>query len=47
MAEAQDINAIKAEKLKALKLTLDKIDKSYGKGAIMKLGDLPLLLLVP
>ncbi|MBR4115096.1 MAG: recombinase RecA [Bacteroidales bacterium] len=39
MAEAQDINAIKAEKLKALKLTLDKIDKSYGKGAIMKLGD--------
>lgn len=39
MADAQDINAIKAEKLKALKLTLDKIDKSYGKGAIMKLGD--------
>ncbi len=39
MAEAQDIKAIKAEKLKALQLTLDKIDKSYGKGAIMKLGD--------
>jgi len=26
-------------KLKALKLTLDKIDKSFGKGAVMKLGD--------
>ena len=26
-------------KLKALKLTLDKIDKTYGKGAVMKLGD--------
>ncbi len=39
MAEAQDSNATKAEKLKALQLTLDKIDKSYGKGTIMKLGD--------
>jgi recombination protein RecA len=29
----------KSEKLKALQLTLDKIEKSYGKGAIMKLGD--------
>ena len=29
----------KAEKLKALQLTLDKIDKDYGKGTIMKLGD--------
>ena len=27
------------EKLKALQLTLDKIEKSYGKGTIMKLGD--------
>lgn len=39
MTEAQDSNANKAEKLKALQLTLDKIDKSYGKGTIMKLGD--------
>ncbi len=31
--------AINKEKLKALQLTLDKIEKSYGKGAIMKLGD--------
>ncbi|MCQ2975575.1 MAG: recombinase RecA [Bacteroidales bacterium] len=29
----------KLEKLKALQLTLDKIDKDYGKGTIMKLGD--------
>ncbi len=27
------------EKLKALKLTLDKIEKSYGKGTIMRMGD--------
>jgi recombination protein RecA len=26
-------------KLKALQLTLDKLDKTYGKGAVMKLGD--------
>ena len=27
------------EKLKALQLTLDKIEKNFGKGSIMKLGD--------
>jgi recombination protein RecA len=27
------------EKLKALQLTMDKLDKLYGKGAVMKLGD--------
>ena len=27
------------DKLKALQLTLDKLEKSYGKGAVMKLGD--------
>ena len=26
-------------KLKALKLTLDKMDKTYGKGTVMKMGD--------
>ena len=31
--------AEKDSKLKALKLTLDKLDKTYGKGAVMKLGD--------
>jgi len=30
-----------AEKLKSLQLTMDKIEKSYGKGSIMKLGDRP------
>jgi recombination protein RecA len=30
------------EKLKALQLTLDKLEKSYGKGAVMKLGDAPI-----
>lgn len=28
-----------AQKLKALQLTLDRMDKTYGKGTIMKLGD--------
>lgn len=32
-------NTQNIEKLKALQLTLDKIEKSYGKGSIMKLGD--------
>ncbi len=27
------------EKLKSLKLTIDKLDKTYGKGTIMRLGD--------
>jgi recombination protein RecA len=29
----------KKEKMKALQLTLEKLDKAYGKGTIMKLGD--------
>ncbi len=29
----------KDEKLKALQLTIDKLEKSYGKGAVMKLSD--------
>lgn len=29
----------KDEKLKALKLTVDRLEKTYGKGTIMKLGD--------
>ena len=31
----------KVDKLKALKLTLDKLDKTYGKGTVMKMGDSP------
>ncbi|TCC81892.1 recombinase RecA [Pedobacter hiemivivus] len=33
--------SINADKLKALQLTLDKLEKSYGKGTVMKLGDNP------
>jgi len=29
----------KSAKLKALQLTLDKLDKTYGKGAVMRMGD--------
>jgi len=29
----------KVAKLKALQLTLDKLDKAYGKGTVMKMGD--------
>jgi recombination protein RecA len=31
----------KESNLKALQLTLDKLDKTYGKGSVMKLGDVP------
>lgn len=36
---AKEINP---DKLKALQLTLDKLDKTYGKGTVMKLGDEPI-----
>jgi len=39
-AAAEKINNI--EKLKALQLTIDKIEKNFGKGTIMKLGDSPI-----
>ena len=34
-------DGVNAEKLKALQATLDKIEKDFGKGTIMKLGDQP------
>jgi recombination protein RecA len=37
----EDQNTIQKEKLKALALTLDKIEKSFGKGSIMRMGDKP------
>ena len=40
MAEVKEVNA---EKLKALQLTMDRLEKSYGKGTIMKLGDAPVV----
>lgn len=36
MAETKNVNK---DKLKALQLTMDKMDKTFGKGAVMKLGD--------
>ncbi|MFN5183550.1 MAG: recombinase RecA [Bacteroidota bacterium] len=38
-AEATESKKVSQEKLKALQLTLDKLEKTYGKGAIMKMGD--------
>ncbi len=32
---------VKEEKLKALQATLDRLDKSFGKGSVMRLGDEP------
>ena len=32
-------NNNKLEKLKALQLTIDKLEKTYGKGTVMKLSD--------
>ena len=37
--EMNDAEAARQEKIKILQSTLDKIEKNYGKGSIMKLGD--------
>ncbi len=39
MSKEKNIEDIKKEKLKALELTLGKIEKDFGKGTIMKMGD--------
>jgi recombination protein RecA len=39
MANSAEVNK---EKLKALQLTMDKMEKTFGKGAVMKLGDAPI-----
>ncbi len=41
MAKEKDITMDNAGKLKALQATIDKIEKDFGKGTIMKLGDQP------
>jgi recombination protein RecA len=38
MSKSKEQNA---EKLKALQLTMEKLDKTFGKGSVMKLGDSP------
>jgi len=37
------MSADKEAKLKALKLTMDRMDKAYGKGTVMKMGDAPVV----
>jgi recombination protein RecA len=39
--ETNGAKEVNKEKLKALQLTIDKLEKTYGKGTIMKLGDTP------
>ncbi|MFN4930653.1 MAG: recombinase RecA [Bacteroidota bacterium] len=40
--EDKSLKELNKEKLKALQVTIDKIEKTYGKGAIMKMGDTPI-----
>src|ERR1700755_2067467 len=37
--KTQETSAVNSEKLKALKLTIDKIDKDYGKGSVMMMNE--------
>ncbi|MBU2018427.1 MAG: recombinase RecA [Bacteroidetes bacterium] len=37
------VKEVNTEKLKALQLTMEKLDKTYGKGTVMKLGDSPVV----
>jgi membrane protein insertase Oxa1/YidC/SpoIIIJ len=39
MATITENPTTNAEKLKALKLTIDKIDKDYGKGSVMMMNE--------
>lgn len=41
MAGENNIDQTRKEKMKALEMTLGNIEKQYGKGTIMKLGDTP------
>ncbi len=36
------VKEVNSDKLKALQLTMEKLDKTYGKGTVMKLGDAPI-----
>jgi|TARA_R110000737_G_scaffold127298_2_gene159902 recombination protein RecA len=37
------VKEVNSEKLKALQLTMEKLEKTYGKGTVMKLGDNPIV----
>lgn len=39
MSKEKETNKEKAAKLKALQVTLDKLDKTYGKGTVMRMSD--------
>lgn len=39
MAKKEIVDDVKTEKLKALQMTMSKIEKEYGKGSIMRMGD--------
>jgi len=39
MAKKENTDDIKSEKFKALQMTMSKIEKEYGKGSIMRMGD--------
>lgn len=43
MSKEKEMDKEKDAKLKALKLTLDKLDKTYGKGTVMKMSDQPVV----
>jgi len=42
LKEAPEVKEVDKGKLKALQLTIDKLEKTYGKGTIMKMGDAPM-----
>jgi len=37
--ETKEVNSAQAEKLKALQMTIERLDKSFGKGTVMRLGE--------
>ena len=37
--ESKEVNSAQAEKLKALQMTIERLDKSFGKGTVMRMGD--------
>ena len=39
--EQTNVQDVNAARLKALQATIDKIEKDFGKGTIMKLGEQP------
>src|SRR5947208_16486763 len=39
LKENKELKETNSQKLKALQLTIDKLEKTFGKGTIMKLGD--------